>query len=402
MLETDVAICGAGIVGLATARALLDKEPHLSLLLLDKEPHLAAHQTGHNSGVLHTGLYYRPGSRKAHTCTRGRRLMVDFCEVEGIAHDLCGKVVVATDETELPGLERLRKRAEKNSITTESLSSQELGRREPHVRGLRALYVPEAGVVDYRAVSQRLALRLVEQGAKLFLETEVMSLRDGRDGVVVETSQGPLKAKHFINAAGLQSDRVFRMSCAKPPARHIQIVPFRGEYYSLTDDASFLVKALIYPVPDPTFPFLGIHFTRGISGEVECGPNAILNLGRETYDKWSLEPGDLTETLLFPGFLRLALRHGRAGLMELHRSLSPSAFLNAAQRLVPQLRREHLRRAPAGIRAQAVDETGQLLDDFHFEQGPFVSHVLNAPSPAATASLAIGEEIAGRVLARLS
>lgn len=392
--STDVIIVGAGIVGLAVARALSLRAPSLSLAILEKEAAVARHQTGHNSGVLHTGLYYKPGSLKAETCRRGRAEMIEFCQGEGIAHDICGKVVVATRPEELRPLEELLRRAQANGVRAERVTGRELVSIEPEVAGISGLHVPEAGVVDYVAVAERLQVRLKETGTAIHFGREVRSFSQRGAHISVETEAERHVCRFVVNCGGLQSDRLAELGGLKSDVR---IVPFRGEYYELSQEARGLVKSMIYPVPNPEFPFLGVHFTRGVHGEVECGPNAVLNFGRETYDKGSLNLTDLAETMMFPGFLRFAAKHYRVGLRELRRSRSKTAFLDAAKALIPKLRERHLIPAPAGIRAQAVTRDGLLLDDFALEESEYVLSVVNAPSPAATASLRIGQHIAQRV-----
>lgn len=392
--STDIVIVGAGIIGLAVARALSLRAPSLSLAIFDKERAVARHQTGHNSGVLHTGIYYRPGSLKAETCARGRAAMIDFCQAEGIAHEICGKIIVATRPEELAPLELLLRRAQENGVRAERVAARDLTEIEPEIAGISGLHVPDAGIVDYVAVSDRLKSRLEETGARFHLGREVRSFSQRGADIFVETESERHVCRFVVNCGGLQSDRLAGLCGLRTQA---QIVPFRGEYYELCGEARGFVKNLVYPVADPEFPFLGVHFTRGIHGEVECGPNAVLNLGRETYNKGSMNLTDLAETLMFPGFLRFAAQHYRVGARELWRSHSKRAFLAAAQALIPKLEARHLSPAPAGIRAQAVTRDGFLLDDFAFEESEYVLNVVNAPSPAATASLQIGHHIAERV-----
>ncbi len=389
----DLVIVGAGIVGLATARAIHRAAPTLSLCVIEKEDGVARHQTGHNSGVLHTGIYYKPGSLKARNCTQGRAEMVAFCQEEGIAHEICGKVIVATREAELDPLAELARRAGENGVTAERIDQKQLAELEPEAVGIAGLHVPDAGIVDYKEVSSRLKERLVEAGVHVLLGTQVVGLSQRGQDVFVETTAGRVTCRFVINCGGLQSDRLAALGGAD---HGVQIVPFRGEYYELTEDARGLVRNLIYPVPRPEFPFLGVHFTRGIHGDVECGPNAVLNGGREEYEKGAINLTDLAETLTFPGFLRLAAKYYQAGAEEMVRSLSKKAFLKAVQALIPKVQDRHLIPAPAGIRAQAVSRDGKLLDDFAIHESPYVLSVINAPSPAATASLMIGKHIAER------
>lgn len=402
MVNVDIAIIGAGVVGLATAHELARREPSLSLAVIEKEPGPAYHQSGRNSGVLHSGIYYKPGSLRAALCRRGRRAMVDFCEAEGIGHETCGKVIVATDEAELGGLTELAERARLNGIRATRLDPHELRELEPHAAGLAALHVADTGIIDFKRVCARWFVQLAAQDRvgrrrHLLCSARVHAISTRGRLVSVNTTAGTVVARRLVNCAGLQSDRVARMAGQDPGVR---IVPFKGEFYELDATIASWVNHLIYPVPNPAFPFLGVHLTRLIGSGVECGPNALLAMGREAYEPWSPDLGDLFETLATPGFWRFAARHWRAGLGEVRRSLCKTAFVKALARLVPGIRPEHLTPALPGIRAQALDRHGRLVDDFVFEQtGPVLS-VSNAPSPAATASLAIAETIADRVLGR--
>jgi len=393
----DLLIIGGGIVGLATAYRFQQRFPKKTVALLEKEPQLAAHQTGHNSGVLHSGIYYQPGSLKASLCREGRLAMIDFCRQEDIPLDICGKVIVAVDSSELPALEKIHRRAEANQVSSEILDRDRLLEREPHAAGIRALHVPDAGIVDYRHVCHRLAQRIEAHGGKIFLNEQVTNIRPGRQEVLLRTPQTEFTARQVVNCGGLHSDRIVRLAGAQPPAR---IIPFRGEYYELLPSARHLVRNLIYPVPDPAFPFLGVHFTRMIDGSVECGPNAVLAWAREGYTKLTINPKDLLETLTYTGFLRLAARHWRMGAGETWRSISRQAFVHALQRLLPAIQSGHLHAAPAGVRAQAVGQDGRMIDDFLFKETDHVVHVVNAPSPAATASLKIGDTIVGQLAER--
>jgi L-2-hydroxyglutarate oxidase len=395
--RADVLIAGGGIVGLATAFRLLQAHPGRKVLVLEKEAGVARHQTGHNSGVIHSGIYYKPGSFKARLCRRGYTQMVEFCEAGSIPHEICGKIVVALSDAELPQLETLRQRAEANGLRgVRVLEKGSIAEREPHAGGIRALHVPETGIVDYKKVSEALAAAIRSLGGEVRLASRVDSLRDLPDAKVVRAGEAEFAAGFFINCGGLMSDRLARLDGLDPK---IAIVPFRGEYYDLSPAAAPLVRNLIYPVPDPAFPFLGVHFTRMIGGGVECGPNAVLAFKREGYRKSDLDVRDLAEVLMNPGFRKLAARHWRMGLGEFHRSFSKAAFVKALQRLLPEVSAEMLTPAGAGVRAQALKRDGSLVDDFAFLEGKRSLHVLNAPSPAATASLAIGEEIASRYAA---
>lgn len=398
MPELDVLVIGGGIVGLATAYSLLKARPGLRVRLLEKEAGLAQHQTGHNSGVLHSGIYYKPGSLKAQTCLAGRATMLDFCEAEGIPVTLCGKVIVAVDGADVPRLDALYERALANGVLCEAIGPERLAEIEPHAAGVKALHLPKAGVVDFRRVSQRLAERIEESGGQVITGAEVTGLQERTAGVVVQSKAGDFEARTVINCGGLHSDRLVRLSGREPTAR---IVPFRGEYYTLRPEAEHLCRALIYPVPDPWFPFLGVHFTRTAWGEVECGPNAVLALAREGYRKTDVNLRDLGQTLAYRGFRKLAARYWRMGAGEIVRSFSKGAFVKALQRLMPDIAARHLEPAGAGVRAQAVAPDGSMVDDFAFVETARIVHVINAPSPAATASLSIGATVARKVGERL-
>ena len=389
----DLAIVGGGIVGLATALALTRRYRARSILL-EAEPGLAAHQSGHNSGVIHSGLYYRPGSLKASNCVEGRERIYRFCVEEGIPHERCGKLVVATDQDEVRRLELLHRRGQENGLAgLRRLDVDEMAEREPHVRGRAALLVPDTGIVDFRRVATRIAELAVEGGLEIRTKARLLEVRRESSGYRLITASGELSSRNLLNCAGLQSDRVARMCGLRPGLR---IVPFRGEYWRLKPDRRELVRDLIYPVPDPRFPFLGVHFTRRIDGEVEAGPNAVLALAREGYERTSFSLRDCLETAAYPGFWRLAARLWRTGAIELRRSWSRRRFVEALRRLVPDLREEDVEPHGAGVRAQAVSTNGQLVDDFRILEGKGMLHVLNAPSPAATASLSIGSHLAER------
>jgi L-2-hydroxyglutarate oxidase len=398
MKQTDVAIIGGGIVGLATAYQLTRQFPGKQAVVLEKEAELAQHQTGHNSGVLHSGIYYKPGSLKAINCREGKKAMEAFCAAEGIAHEICGKVIVAVDETDLPALERIYERGQANGVACTIIDRERLAELEPHAAGIRALHVPEAGIVNYRQVCRTMAERIRERDGEIVTAARVTAL-ERRDGEVIVTSTaGEVAARQVVNCAGLHCDRVTALSGQKPGAK---IIPFRGEYYKLKPSAFGLCRNLIYPVPDPSFPFLGVHFTRMIDGTVECGPNAVLAFAREGYRKTDVNLADLAESLTYPGFLRLAAKFWKTGLGEMWRSASKAAFVRALQRLVPAIRAEDLEPAPAGVRAQAVAPDGSMVDDFLIQEAERVIHVNNAPSPAATASLNIGKLIVDRLAPRL-
>jgi (S)-2-hydroxyglutarate dehydrogenase len=399
MKLTDVAIIGGGIIGLATAYQITRQYPGRRVVVLEKEPDLAHHQTGHNSGVLHSGIYYKPGSMKAINCRAGKKAMEEFCAAEGIAYEICGKVIVAVDESELPALERIFDRGQANGVSCEVIDKHRLAELEPHAAGVRAIHVPEAGIVDYRQVCERLAERVREREGEVCTATRVIDIRKNGQGVIVSTTAGDIETLVVINCAGLQCDRVTAMSGEQPAAK---IVPFRGEYFALKPDVHHLCKNLIYPVPDPNFPFLGVHFTRMIDQSVECGPNAVLAFAREGYKKTDLNIADLAESLTYPGFLRMAAKYWRMGMGEMWRSVSKRAFVRALKRLLPEIEADHLEPAPSGVRAQAVSRDGSLVDDFLIQESERVINVGNAPSPAATASLNIGKLIAERLGARLA
>ena len=397
--SADVAVVGGGVVGLATAYQIAARPAGARVLVLEKEDGLARHQTGHNSGVIHSGIYYKPGSLKALNCRRGKALLEAFCREHALPFETCGKVVVATAPEELPRLDAIAERARANGVAGELVGPERLRELEPHAAGLRALHVPETGIVDYGAVCERLAEEVRVRGGEIVTGAAVLRARSGAGEVVVETTRGEVRARLAVNCGGLHSDRVLA-ACGEPrPAR---IVPFRGEYYELVPEAHRLVRNLIYPVPDPGFPFLGVHFTRTIQGGVECGPNAVLALAREGYRWTDVDLRDVADILGYPGFWRLAARYWRMGSGEVWRSLSKGAFTRALQRLVPEIRASHLRPAEAGVRAQALGRDGALLDDFLIHEAGRVVHVLNAPSPAATSCLSIGAAVAERAEAFLA
>jgi L-2-hydroxyglutarate oxidase len=388
----DAVIVGGGIVGLAVALAITNRFPRLRLLLLEKEEGVGRHQSGHNSGVIHSGVYYKPGSQKARLCVEGARAMIEFCRAHAIPHEVCGKVIVATNAEEFPRLEELRRRGEANGLTgLQLIGPEQLREIEPHANGLRALVVPSTGITDYAAVCEKYAELIRAQGGTILTSTAVTGLRNLADEVVVETRGTSFSTTYLINCAGLFSDRIAGMAGGKPD---VIIVPFRGEYYDLVPERSSLVRSLIYPVPDPQFPFLGVHFTRRVSGTVDAGPNAVLAFRREGYERTDFSLRDLASSLAFPGFWRMAAKHWRNGLDEFHRSFSKPAFVRALQRLLPELRAEDLIPGGSGVRAQALRRDGTLVDDFQFVPSGRMLHVLNVPSPAATASLVIGRTIA--------
>jgi L-2-hydroxyglutarate oxidase LhgO len=399
MQKANILIIGGGIVGLATAYTLCQEYPDKHIILLEKESTLAFHQSGRNSGVLHSGIYYKPGSLKAQNCRAGKAMMEAFCQREGIPFDHCGKVIVATHEGELATLYMLFERGQANGVQCDLISRERLLEIEPHVNGIKAIHVPEAGITDYVAVAQRLAELVQAQGNGIVLGERVVRIEVRGDGVTAVTSHKEYRTQYLINCAGLHSDRVTRLSGSTPPA---QIIPFRGEYFELKPEAEHLCNGLIYPVPDPKFPFLGVHFTRMIQGGVECGPNAVLAFAREGYHLTDVNLLDLWETLRYAGFRRLAAKHWRMGLGEMWRSASKAAFVKALQQLVPAIQAEHLVKAPAGIRAQVVLSDGGMMDDFAFVENGRVINVVNAPSPAATSSLSIGKYIVERLASQLT
>jgi L-2-hydroxyglutarate oxidase len=388
----DVAIIGGGIVGTATGMALV-RTPGVRVVVLEAEPALAAHQTGHNSGVIHSGLYYKPGSLKATNCVEGREKMYRFCEEHGIAHDRCGKLVVATSASQLPALDDLERRGRANGLAgITRLRAEELKEREPHVAGMAGLFVPQTGIVDYTAVTERFGRLVTDAGGEVWTSAAVSAVERRNGAIVLETARGAVEARGLINCGGLQSDRIARM-CGVDPG--VEIVPFRGEYYELVPERQALVRNLVYPVPDPRFPFLGVHFTRMIAGGVEAGPNAVLAFRREGYAKTSFSIRDSVEMAGYLGFWRMAAKYWPMAIGEWHRSFSKRAFVKALQGLIPELRDEDVHASGAGVRAQALDPKGALVDDFRIVEAERMVHVLNAPSPAATASISIGETIAG-------
>ncbi len=390
--EYDIAIVGGGILGLSSARHLLARHPRLRIGVLEKAATVASGQTGHNSGVIHSGIYYRPGSLKARFCVEGRRSISEFCDRHEIPYERCGKLIVASHPRELAGLETLYERGVANGVEgLELVGPERIAEIEPHVRAIQALWSPTTAIVDFAQVTEVYARLFREAGGTLELETEVRGIHERARGLTIETDRGDRRAGHLINCAGLHSDRIARLMGVP---LDLQILPFRGEYYTLRPEREDLVRGLIYPVPDPELPFLGVHFTRNIGGYVEAGPNAVLATAREGYRKRDLNLGDLLETLRFPGFWRVAAREWRTGLGEINRSLRRSIFTRDLQQMVPEVQSEDLAPGGSGVRAQAVRRDGTLLDDFAIERSERAVHVLNAPSPGATSSLAIGGHIA--------
>jgi L-2-hydroxyglutarate oxidase len=387
----DVAVVGGGIVGIATAHALCDRLRG-SLVVLEAESKLGVHQSGHNSGVIHSGLYYKPGSLKARNCVEGRDLMYRLCAEHGVPHERCGKLVVATRQEELPALDELERRGRANGLDgIRRLVPEQIRELEPHVAGVAGLHVPQTGIVDYPRVMEVLADLVRQAGGGFLLDARVERVRRAGGEIVIETRRGPIACRALVNCAGLRSDHVARLCGVQPGLR---IVPFRGEYYELRPDRRGLVRNLVYPVPDPAFPFLGVHFTRTIHGGVEAGPNAVLAWKREGYRHRDVSVRDLAGMAAYGGFWRMAARYWRTGMGEMYRSLSKGAFVTALRRLVPDLRADDLERGGAGVRAQAVEPSGLLVDDFRIVEAEGMVHVLNAPSPGATASISIGRTIA--------
>lgn len=394
-VKCDIAVIGGGIVGLAVALELVNRTGNLRIAVLEKESGVARHQSSHNSGVIHSGLYYKPGSLKARLCVEGASAMKQFCQDHGIPHSICGKVIVATDESELPALEELGRRGKANGVPgLRELTPAQIREREPHASGMRGLHVPGTGITDYRLVAQKYAELIRAAGGQLLTRAEVRTMARRRDEVVLETPQATVHARYAINCAGLYSDRIARLAGARLGLR---IVPFRGEYYELIPSRRNLVRGLIYPVPDPRFPFLGVHFTTTIHGGTEAGPNAVFSCKREGYSRWSFSLADVATTFAFPGFWKMARKYWKSGLAEMYRSWSKQAFTRALQRLVPELNESDIHPGGTGVRAQALDASGKLLDDFYFVHQDRMLHVCNVPSPAATASLAIGREIVAAV-----
>lgn len=387
-MKADVAIVGGGIVGLATAYHLLKKNPDRKVIVIEKEDSLAKHQTGNNSGVIHSGIYYKPGSLKAKNCIRGYDMLIEFCKEHDIEYELCGKVIVATENEELPRLRAIFDRGRENGLEgLVMLNKEQLQEIEPHLNGIQGVKVPQTGIINYKQVCEKLAELITTMGGEILLHTKVKSLEDKNDHIQVITNKNFIEAKQLVNCAGLYSDKVAKMQLHESDTK---IIPFRGEYYELTQEAEHLVKHLIYPVPDPAFPFLGVHFTRMIGGGIEAGPNAVFAFKREGYHRTDFDLGEFFESITWPGFQKVMMKYWKTGMGEMYRSFSKKAFTKALQRLVPEIKEEHLVAAPAGVRAQACDRKGGLLDDFKIIEEKRAIHVVNAPSPAATSSLSIG------------
>ena len=398
-MTQDIIIIGGGIVGLATALHIKQTSPSLKVLVIEKEEKIAKHQTGNNSGVIHSGLYYKPGSLKATNCINGYHKMIAFCEEYAIPYELCGKIVVATSEEEVGLMNNLLERGKQNGLEgMKVLKQEELAEYEPHVSGVAGIHVPQTGIVDYIKVSEKYAELIEQAGGEILLGTKVSDISSIGATSTVVTSNGTHDGKLVINCAGLYSDKIARLTQEK---LNVKIIPFRGEYFKLTKEKEYLVKDLIYPVPDPNFPFLGVHFTRMSHGGVEAGPNAVLAFQREGYKKSDINITELAETLTWPGFQKVAMKYWKTGMGEMYRSFSKAAFTKALQKLIPEIQESDLTTGGAGVRAQACDRNGGLIDDFMILEDDRTINVLNAPSPAATSSLSIGETVGNMALSRL-
>ena len=396
----DITIVGAGIVGLATAYQILNKKPELKLLILEKENDVAKHQTGNNSGVIHSGIYYKPGSLKAKNCINGYRMLLEFCDRENIKYEICGKVIVATEEWELPILNNLYERGKLNGLEKiKKILKAELKEIEPYANGIEAIFVPYTGIIDFKEVSKKLKEKIQNFGGEIIFNQNVVDIKKMNTSIEVITNSKTYETKLLVTCAGLYSDRLARLTQKNLPLR---IIPFRGEYYKIKDEKKYLVRNLIYPVPNPDFPFLGVHFTRMIDGKVEAGPNAVLSFKREGYKKSDLSLKDTLEIFGWKGFQKVMAKYWKIGLGEFYRSYSKGAFTKALQRLIPEIQKDDLVPGGAGIRAQACDDKGNLIDDFYFVEEERIIHVCNAPSPAATASLSIGNYIAEKVFERIN
>ena len=393
--HTDIAIIGGGVIGLATAYHLKKTHPKKSIIVIEKEDSLSSHQTGNNSGVIHSGIYYKPGSLKAINCRKGKQALERFCDQEGVDYEQCGKVIVATSENELPAMQKIYERGKANNVTCKKIDKTELKEIEPHAAGIAAIHVPEAGIINYKKFCSVLAQKIEAGDGQILTGQKVNFITPSREKVNIETVEGiEIEASKVINCSGLYSDIIAEKGGSKS---EMKIIPFRGEYYELNDNAQGLVNNLIYPVPDPNFPFLGVHFTRMIDGGIECGPNAVLAFAREGYKKLKINPNELIESLTYPGFIKLASKYWKTGLGEIWRSFSKKAFVKALSKLVPEIKTEHLKTAPTGVRAQAVSLDGSMVDDFYFSRNGNILNVCNAPSPAATASLNIAKVITEKI-----
>ena len=395
----DLAVIGGGIIGLSTAMQYAEQNPRSKIVVLEKEPALAMHQTGHNSGVLHSGIYYKPGSAKARMCVSGKRDLLEFCDREGIPYNICGKVILATSEDQVPQLEGLMKRGKENGVEgLELIDPNRLHEIEPHASGIMALRSPNTGIIDFSKVAQAYAIRFQTRGGEILTSTALKAVTQKPEGLILKTTCGDLQCNYLINCGGLYTDQLARLTNQESPAvtsgeTSSQIIPFRGEYYKLTGGSRNLIRGLIYPLPDSTLPFLGVHFTPTMGGNVEVGPNAVLAFAREGYRMFDFNPKELWQTLTYRGFWAMAGTHWKAGFEEFYRSLSKGAFIRALQQLVPEVKRQDLIPSGRGVRAQAVSSSGQLIDDFVISSSSRAVNVINAPSPGATASLAIGKRI---------
>ena len=400
-MKTDIIIIGGGIVGLSTAYQLLQLNPNLTVTILEKENAVAKHQTGNNSGVIHSGIYYKPGSLKAQNCLRGYDMLIDFCKAQNIEYEICGKIIVAIKPEEIAGLEALYQRGIQNGLSgLRFLSKDEIKQYEPNCSGFKGVFVPQTGIVDYKQVAIKLAENItLNTNGNIILNSKIQAIVGGEHGAVVHTDTERFEARLVINCAGLYCDKVAAMAGEK---LNMKILPFRGEYYAIKPEKAHLVKNLIYPVPDPNFPFLGVHFTRRIGGEIEAGPNAVFAFQREGYKKTDFKWSEFWDAISFAGFRKVASKYWKTGLGEYHRSYFKPAFVKALQQLVPSITEDDLIPAGAGVRAQACDKEGGLIDDFYIQESTSFIHVLNAPSPAATSSLSIGLELAERAMKKLN
>ncbi|WP_426479711.1 L-2-hydroxyglutarate oxidase [Chryseobacterium sp. CBSDS_008] len=395
-MNYDIIIIGAGLVGLATAYQTKLKNPDSKILILEKENDVALHQSGHNSGVIHSGIYYKPGSLKAKNCIEGYNSVINFAEKYGIRYDLCGKIIVATSQEELPLLDTIYKRGVENGLQNlKYLSREEFREIEPHCEGVKAIKVPQTGIIDYPGIARKIKELFEELGGEVRFNNEVKNIIDKKSEIIVNTNISEFKAQKLISCAGLYSDKITKMTNEK---NDVVIIPFRGEYYKIKDEKKYLVKHLIYPVPDPNFPFLGVHFTRMIDGNIEAGPNAVLAFKKEGYHFFDFNFNETMQTMLWPGFRKIVAKYGKTGMGEMHRSLSKSAFTKALQKLLPEIQENDLVAGGSGVRAQACDRNGGLIDDFDIVKNGNIIHVRNAPSPAATSCLSIGNKISELII----
>ena len=392
----DIAVIGAGLVGLATAYQLMVAKPHLNILIIDKEDGVAKHQSGHNSGVIHSGIYYKPGSLKAQNCIAGYQSILEFAQQHNIPYDICGKIIVATEKKELKGLHNIYERGLQNKLSgIKKLSAEESREIEPHCAALESIYVPQTGIIDYPKMAEKILELFKELGGEIAFNHEVTKIEQRNDGLIIETNRNSFPTVKLVSCGGLFSDRIATLT---EEENDLRIIPFRGEYFKLKPERESLVKHLIYPVPDPEFPFLGVHFTRMIGGGIEAGPNAVLAFKREGYKFSDFSFKDMGQTLAWPGFWKIVAKYGQTGMGEIYRSLSKAAFTRSLQKLIPEINQDDLIEGGAGVRAQACDKKGNLIDDFNILQNGNIIHVRNAPSPAATSSLSIGKLISEKIL----